>query len=203
MRERDRAATGSRTFERPNHDAWGPRVGFAYRLGDKTAIRGGYGIYYSGISFDQFIGQPTLGFQSNPTLNNTTNGQQPGFSFDNGFPTNDPSCGGPCIKLPPFIDPTVGNNQSVIAVAKNGLTLPRYQNYSLTFERQLTNNMRLDVSYIANRGSRLTNTWQSLGVGANMLDPQVLALGANTLSSACNSTSRGSRRLPGRSPATV
>ena len=148
-------------------------LGFAYRLGDKTAIRGGYGIYYSGISFDQFIGQPTLGFQSNPTLNNTTNGQQPGFLFDNGFPTNDPSCGGPCIKLPPFIDPTVGNNQSVIAVAKNGLTLPRYQNYSLTFERQLTNNMRLDVSYIANRGSRLTNNWQSLGVGANMLDPQV------------------------------
>ena len=192
--------TGSRTFEHPNHDAWGPRVGFAYRLGDKTAIRGGYGIYYSGISFDQFIGQPTLGFQSNPTLNNTTNGQQPGFSFDNGFPTNDPSCGGPCIKLPPFIDPTVGNNQSVIAVAKNGLTLPRYQNYSLTFERQLTNNMRLDVSYIANRGSRLTNTWQSLGVGANMLDPQVLALGANTLSSACNSTTAVAGVCPGGVP---
>jgi len=152
------------------------------------ALRGGYGIYYSGISFDQFIGQPTLGFQSNPTLNNTTNGQAPGFLLDNGFPQSDPSCGGSCIKIPPFIDPTVGNNQSVIAVAKNGLTLPRYQNYSLTFERQLTNNMRLDVSYIANRGSRLTNIWQSLGVGANMLDPSVLALGANTLSSPCNSS---------------
>lgn len=180
--------SGTRSFERPNHDAWGPRLGFAYRLGDKTAIRGGYGIYYSGISFDQFIGQPTLGFQSNPTLNNTTNGQSPAFLFDNGFPQSDPSCGGSCIKIPPFIDPTVGNNQSVIAVAKNGLTLPRYQNYSLTFERQLTNNMRLDVSYIANRGSRLTNNWQSLGVGANMLDPSVLTLGANTLSSPCNST---------------
>ncbi len=164
---------GTRSFERPNHDAWGPRIGFAYRLGDKTAIRGGYGIYYSGISFDQFIGQPTLGFQSNPTLNNTTNGQKPAFLFDNGFPQSDPSCGGSCIKIPPFIDPTVGNNQSVIAVAKNGLTLPRYQNYSLTFERQLTNNMRLDVSYIANRGSRLTNNWQSLGVDANMLNPSV------------------------------
>jgi hypothetical protein len=191
--------SGTRSFERPNHDAWGPRLGFAYRLGTRTAIRGGYGIYYSGISFDQFIGQPTLGFQSNPTLNNSTNGQSPAFLFDNGFPQSDPSCGGggSCIKLPPFIDPTVGNNQSVIAVAKNGLTLPRYQNYSLTFERQLTNNMRLDVSYIANRGSRLTNNWQSLGVGANMLNPSVLSLGANTLSSPCNITVAAAGVCPG------
>jgi Carboxypeptidase regulatory-like domain/TonB dependent receptor len=179
---------GVRTFEKPNHDAWGPRLGFAYRIGDKTAIRGGYGIYYSGISFDQFIGQPTIGFQSNPTVPNISNGQQPAFLLDNGFPQNDPACGGPCVKLPPFIDPTVANNTSPIAVAKNGLTLPRYQNYSVTFEQQLTNNMRLDVSYIANRGSRLTNNWQSMGIAANMLDPSVLALGANTLGSACNAT---------------
>jgi len=191
---------GTRSFERPNHDAWGPRLGFAYRLGDKMALRGGYGIYYSGIAFDQFIGQPTLGFQSNPTLNNTTNGRAPGFLLDNGFPQSDPSCGGSCIKIPPFIDPTVGNNQSVIAVAKNGLTLPRYQNYSLTFERQLTNNMRLDVSYIANRGTRLTNNWQSLGVDANMLNPSVLALQANTLASTCNSTVAVGGVCPGGVP---
>src|SRR5216684_4826250 len=167
---------GVRTFEKPNHDAWGPRLGFAYRLGDKTAIRGGYGIYYSGISFDQFIGQPTIGFQSNPTVSNISNGQQPAFLLDNGFPQTNPACaGGSCIKIPPFIDPTFANNTSPIAVAKNGLTLPRYQNYSLTFEQQLTNNMRLDVSYIANRGSRLTNNWQSMGVDANMLNPNVLS----------------------------
>ena len=186
--------SGERSFEKPNHDAWGPRFGFAYRLGDRTAIRGGYGIYYSGISFDQFIGQPTIGFQSNPTAPNITNGQFPAFLYDNGFPKTDTdagthtSCGGNCVKIPPFIDPTFANNTSPLAVAKNGLTLPRYQNYSLTFEQQLTNNMRIDVSYIANRGSRLTNNWQSMGIQANMLDPSVLSLGANTLGTACNST---------------
>ena len=100
------------------------------------------------------------------------------------------------MKLPPFIDPTVANNTSPIAVAKNGLTLPRYQNYSLTFEQQLTGNMRLDVSYIANRGSRLTNNWQSMGIDANMLDPSVLSLGS-TLGAACNSTVAPSGTCPG------
>ena len=74
-------------------------------------------------------------------------------------------------------------------MAKNGLTLPRYQNWSLTFERQITNNMWLDVSYIADRGTRLTNNWQSMGLDANMNDPSVLSLGPSVLGAICNSTS--------------
>src|SRR5438105_7801960 len=139
---------GTRTFEDPAHDAWGPRIGFAYRLGDRNAIRGGYGIYYAGVSFDQFVGQPTVGFQSNPTVPNIFNGQKPAFLLDSGFPQTNPACAGACIKLPPFIDPTFANNTSLVAVAKNGLTLPRFQNYSLTFEHQITNNMLVDVSFI-------------------------------------------------------
>jgi hypothetical protein len=171
---------GTRTFERPGLNNWGPRLGFAYRLGNKNAIRGGYGIYYSGVSFDQFIGQPTLGFQASPFAANNSNGQQPAFYLDSGFPQN-------LIVQPPFIDPTFANGTAPLAVAKDGLTLPRYQNWSLTFERQLTNSMMLDISYIANRGTRLTDNWQRLGVAANMNNPSVLALGANVLSSDINS----------------
>jgi hypothetical protein len=162
------------TFEDPNHNAWGPRLGFAYLLNDKTVVRGGYGMYYSGISFAQFEGDPVMGYTSNPTVNNTSNGKFAAFQFDNGFPASDPACGGPCIKQPPFIDPTIANNTSPLAVAKNGLTLPRYQNWSLTFERELSRNMRVDISYIANRGTRLTAPWQSMGIDANMNDPALL-----------------------------
>ncbi len=179
--------TGKRTFEQPGHNSWGPRFGFAYRLRDKTAIRGGYGIYYSGISFDQFIGQPTIGYVSNPTVPNISNGHFAAFSLDSGFPANNPACANSnCVNLPPFINPTVANNTSPIAVAKNGLTLPRYQNWSLTLEHQLTDNLRLDVSYIANRGTRLTADWQKMGVGANMNPSSILSIPNATLTANCS-----------------
>ncbi|HZP16583.1 MAG TPA: TonB-dependent receptor, partial [Terriglobales bacterium] len=192
---------GRNTFEDPNHNAWGPRIGFAYRVDDKTAIRGGYGMYYSGIAFSQFQGDPTMGYTSNPTVPNIFNGRQPALpnqtsgvldGFDYGFPATNVACPGglptsPCINYPPFIDPTIANGGSPLAVPKNGLTLPRYQNWSLTFERELAKNMRLDISYIANRGTRLPATWQAMGLDANMNDPSVLSLGSAVLNSPCNS----------------
>ena len=113
-------------------------------------VRGGYGMYYAGVAFSQFAGDPNLGFASNPAAPNTTNGQLPAFLLDNGFPRPD-------IRQPPFIDPTIANGAGVPAVSPDGLTLPRFQNWSVTFERRLTKNMMLDVSYIGNHGSRLNH----------------------------------------------
>src|SRR5207244_3064446 len=48
--------------------------------------------------------------------------------------------------------------------------------------------MRLDVSYIAKRGKRLTDHWQRMGLAANMNNPAILALGEAVLNSDCNSS---------------
>jgi hypothetical protein len=172
--------TGSRTFETPKWDAWGPRLGFSYRINENTTVRGGYGMYYAGVAFSQFTGDPNLGFSSNPSAVNLNNGQSPAFLLDAGFPQNR-------ITLPPFIDPTIANGGGVPAVSPDGETLPRFQNWSLSFERRLTKNMMLDVSYIGNRGSRLNHHAERAGLDFNMNDPSVLALGAALLNANINS----------------
>jgi hypothetical protein len=172
--------SGRRKFEDVPKDAWGPRVGFAYRLSDTDAVRGGYGMYYAHVAFDQFIGQPTLGFQANALAPNTSNGIFPAFHLDQGFPQDR-------IFQPPFIDPSLQNNNNIVAVTPDGLTLPRFQNWSVTYQRQIAANMMLDVSYIGNRGSRLNHHFETLGVEANMNHPDVLRLGTPVLQSNINS----------------
>ena len=82
--------TGQRKFEDVPKDAWGPRLGFAYRIDDKQAVRGGYGIYYANVAFNQG-GAPTQGFASAPFAPNNTNGIFPAHHLDAGFPRTESS----------------------------------------------------------------------------------------------------------------
>jgi hypothetical protein len=172
--------TGDKCFEKPAKDAWGPRFGFAYRINNQTSFRGGYGIYYGGLTAKQFAGSGDLGFSTNPTVPNFTNGYAPAFYWDTGFPSS-------AIQLPPTINPSIANGQGPTWITSNRNTLPRYQNFSASLEHQIGSSMLLKAIYTGNHGTRLPTLAAGLGLEDNMNNPSVLALGAAVLGADINS----------------
>jgi hypothetical protein len=71
--------------------AFGPRLGFAYSINDKTVVRGGYGIFYEPLKEGSFADQDGLGFFNRQTITPTNGGP---IQIDNGlthiFPNSGP-----------------------------------------------------------------------------------------------------------------
>ena len=127
-----------------------PRVGMALRLGDKSVVRAGYGLYYP-TSAAQGIRDPiaTNGFNQSLTKrpvdadgNPTPLQGWPGFSH--GF---SPMTGG-------TIRTGLGGLPSINAVPV-GLEQPRIQQYNVTFEREIIRDGSIRLSYLGSSMSGL------------------------------------------------
>ncbi len=76
---------GSRTLADSYYKAFGPRIGFAYQMNEKTVIRGGAGISYGAIT--SVTGSThNMGFTLTQTFTNSNNGITPTFTLDQGLP---------------------------------------------------------------------------------------------------------------------
>jgi len=142
------AAGGSvqdRALVQPNTKDFGPRIGFAYALGEHTVVRGGYGIYYSLFerigSEDQLALNPS--FLINKTLaSNTTPVLKPSV----GFPAN-------------FLDPNTINLQQlqtfhIRAVNPNDPS-PRVQQWSFGLQRELARDWVAELNYVGTHSDNL------------------------------------------------
>jgi hypothetical protein len=129
----------SRSLVNPDHKDFGPRIGLAYRPfpNNKTVIRTGYGIFYSGLVsplLGAFSGGP---YHSNEQFTNAISSGAPLFQFPNPFPG-------------------VGTVPSQsISPSSRYLKTPYTQQWNLTLERELGGGIVLRGSYRGIRTDRI------------------------------------------------
>ena len=131
----------------PNwYGGWGPRLGLAYQLTPKTTIRAGAGRSFSRVTVVQGSGH-FAGFIGQYQFENASQGVQPTFRLDEGLPA---------YQLPPRIDPAFSNGIDVdYWNGQDATRAPENVNWTLTIQRQVTNNLVVEIGYNGNSGSHL------------------------------------------------
>jgi len=128
---------------------WQPRVGFAYAATPKTAIRGGYGLFYQ-LSRATVFGRPGTGFTINsPVLWTTDSNATLNRRLNNPFPDG--------ILQPPGRaegDATLlGFGVGTILPSNN--RNPEYHSWNFSIQRELPMQSVLEMNYTGSRGVHL------------------------------------------------
>ena len=149
---------GSNLPHSGSKNPFAPRAGFAYRLNDKTVVRGGYGVFWdssegreiddSGDIYPYSI-RSSLSPASNPSVPKLTNDLFPSFSSLGPFPAS---------------------SLTFLAVIESDNPLnPYVQQFSISGERELARNTTLELNYIRTKGIHLLDRRdiaQPLGIPA-------------------------------------
>ena len=154
---------------------FGPRLGVAYSLNNKTVLRAAYAINYSHSTGAQNIGRSgtgQLGYSAAPSPVNPGNGQTT-FVLDAGFPS---------YQAPPFISSSYGTGFST-AISGSASTVtygdpylgsrsPYAENWNIGFERELVSNIVINVNYVGSQGHFLApSSSNGRGYWSNELNP--------------------------------
>ncbi len=148
---------------------WGPRLGFAYSLNDRTVLRGGGGIYFGDNSAQADHGTRAWTQIANPQI---VNDGRPDFAanpFNGPVPTFDQAVAGACHvnNRPGCTRLTINSN-----FASEHLQIPYNYQGAIGMQRQIGNTMSVQADYVyqANRHewySRNTNLNFNPATGAN------------------------------------
>jgi len=157
--------------------AFGPRVGFAFALNDKTVVRGGYGMMYSrsgavGGRDGARIGTGLTGINANAPIA-PINPFTPALFWDNGIP---PFAKGPIYDETYQTGFVTGRGVGGSVTFGDPFSQPpRYQNWNLSIQRSLTNSLVVTAAYVGSNGKQLRGGGR--GIYSNQMDPKYLVLG--------------------------
>ena len=148
---------------KPDYSDWAPRIGFAYSLNSKTVVRGGYGLYYAPILYNEFGRGGQAGFSV-----------QGGANINFGFDANIRFSNYPPLPSPDPTSQFIGADvEGFDRFYKNGRTAQ----YSLNIERELPANFVASIGYVGSKGTRLRSGFDPV----NAVPFAALKLGAPLL----------------------
>lgn len=144
-----------------------PRIGFAYRFGDKTVLRGGYGIFFDSAETREIDDSGDIyPFIVRASPNPTVNSALPKLT-DQMFPA---------VTLHQ-VSPATDGSQFFAVIISEFPKNPYVQQWSLSVQRELARNTTLEVNYVGNKGTHLlerTNIGQGLApANPTACDPTV------------------------------
>jgi hypothetical protein len=142
-----RAQDGSieeRALVNPDRNNFGPRLGFAYSVDDRTVVRGGFGVSY--IHFNRAGGGNVLPINGPQVINAVINQTPADASFvptQGGYPVGltDPSRFTPTLANVTYMPPD--NKTSSV------------RSWYVSVQREVVKNVVVDVAYVGNKASDL------------------------------------------------
>jgi hypothetical protein len=121
-------------------------VGIAYRIGSRTVVRTGGGIFNSNY-INQGLGLPAFGYSTTASFTSPDGNRTAAFLWDGGFPQN--------FRRPPVKDPTAANGQNATAVYPSQYKLPYKLQWNLSIDHQFANDLSMSFAYVASTGRHL------------------------------------------------
>ena len=140
-------------FAPPYDYGFGPRLGVAYQVDHRDVIRGGFGVVYGRTADSSYItNSPILGTGFNtlayasPAFGIAEGALQSGLSYSLAQITD--------ASLNPGIVPYKGQlNPPPYYITQGGGRPPRIMQWNISFQREFTNNLVGEVSWVGNRGA--------------------------------------------------
>jgi hypothetical protein len=127
-------------------NGWGPRLGFAYSLNNKTTIRGAASRSFGPLTYEGSSSH-NLGIVQRITVNDQSQGLNPLWVLQSGAPA---------WSQVPNIDPSVGNGSNVPYYNGKAASTPSDElTYAFNLERQMTANSVLEVGYVGTLAAKI------------------------------------------------
>ena len=158
-------------YPRGNYDAYsrefGPRVGIAYRLGDRTVLRSGYGIFYlPRQGFPNAVQFGAAGFSITTDWVSSLDGVTPLNPLSNPFPNG-------LLLAPTSAADNLQIGQALTVVPRYNVNNAYVQHWNFSVQHEFRGNWLLEAAYAGNQGTHLP-----MDVQFNQVDPKYLSLGS-------------------------